>query len=163
MMAVLRGQMHGLPAVLLGLVLAGCGTVVSGASAKNTLETLDQAQALWSDKGVVNYQVTVQQTCFCPADLRQPMRVTVDDGKLVDVRGLEQPIQDESRLDASRLTIAGLFAFIEQSEQREVHKLNVDYDPRFGFPRRIDYDGHEMIADDEYQYELSDFQAGAGR
>ena len=163
MMAVLRGQTHCLSALLLGLVFAGCGTVVPDASAENAPETFDQAQALWSDKGIVNYQVTVQQTCFCPADLRQPMRVTVVDGKLVDIKGLEQPIQNKDQLDANRLTIIGLFEFIEQSEQREVHKLNVDYDPRLGFPRRIDYDGHEMIADDEYQYELSDFQAGSGR
>ncbi|WP_417513190.1 DUF6174 domain-containing protein [Marinobacter sp.] len=165
-MAALRGQTLCLTALFLGFVLAGCGTVVPDAAAENAgneIETRDQAQALWRGKGIVNYQVTVQQTCFCPADLSQPMRVTVVGGKLVDVKGLEQPIQDESQLDASRLTIAGLFEFIEQSEQRKVHKLNVDYDPHYGFPRRIDYDGHEMIADDEYQYELSDFQAGSSR
>lgn len=165
-MAALQGQAHRLPALLLGLMLAGCNTVVPDASAENAArapETLDQARTLWGDKGTASYQVTVQQTCFCPADLLQPIRVTVVDGEMVDVKGLEQLIQDKSQLDASRLTIAGLFEFIEQAVQREVHKLNVDYDARYGFPRRIDYDGHEMIADDEYQYELSDFQADAGR
>lgn len=153
-------------ALLLGLMLAGCSTVVPEASAGKAVEapeSLGQAKALWGNKNITSYQITVQQTCFCPADLRQPVRVTVLDGKMVGVKGLEQPIQDKSQLTASRLTIDGLFEFIEQSTQRKVYKLNVDYDALYGFPRRIDYDGHEMMADDEYQYELSDFRAGAAR
>ncbi len=166
MMAAFRMPTQRLQVLLFGLMLAGCGTVVPDASAEKAGEvpqTLGEAQALWSDKNIVSYQVTVQQTCFCTARLRQPMRVTVVDGKLVDVKGLEQPIQDKDQLTTSRLTIVGLFEFIEHSTQRDVHKLNVDYDARYGFPRYIDYDGHEMIADDEYQYELSDFRAGAAR
>ncbi|WP_298449030.1 DUF6174 domain-containing protein [uncultured Marinobacter sp.] len=150
---------------LMALLLSGCGTAASDAStgkSENTPETLAQAQALWSDKGIVDYQITVQQSCFCPADLRQPVRVTVADGKLVDVTGLEQSIQDPGQLDVERLTVPGLFRFIERAEQGEVHRLTVDYDPRYGFPVYIDYDGHQMIADDEYQYELSDFQRGVG-
>lgn len=155
-----------LPALLFGLMLAGCGTVASDASAEKAVaapKTLGEAQSLWSDKNIVNYQVTIQQTCFCPSSLRQPMRVTVVDGEMTEVKGLEQPIQNKGQLDASRLTIDGLFEFISQATQRDVYKLNVDYDTRYGFPKSIDYDGHEMMADDEYQYELSDFRAGADR
>lgn len=166
MMAAFRMPTQRLPALLFGLILAGCGTVVPDASAEKAVAApaaLARAQALWSDKNIANYQVTIQQTCFCPPNLRQPMRVTVVDGKMAEVKGLEQPIQNKGQLDASRLTIDGLFEFISQSTQRGVYKLNVDYDTRYGFPRRIDYDGHEMMADDEYQYELSDFRAGVDR
>lgn len=155
-----------LSALLLGLILAGCGTVVPDASAEKAVTgpgTLNEARSLWRDKNITNYQVTIQQTCFCPPYLRQPMRVTVVDGKMTEVKGLEQPIQKKDQLDARRLTIGGLFEFISQSAQRNVHKLDVDYDTDFGFPRSIDYDGHEMMADDEYQYELLDFRANIGR
>lgn len=89
-----------------------------------------------------------QQTCYQQA------------GKIVKVEGLEQPLQNRNLLDDQRLTVAGFFRFIEQSAAKNPHQLEVEYDPRYGFPRRILYDGHEMIADDEFQYELSDFRAG---
>lgn len=153
-----------LPLLFAGLALTGCGTTVSEAGAESTTGpapvTLEQAKALWADHALENYQVTIQQTCFCPSDLRQPMRVTVSGEDIVKVEGLEQPLKNRELLDSNRLTVSGFFRFIEQSETRDPHRLDVEYDPRFGFPRRIDYDGHEMIADDEYQYELSDFRAG---
>ncbi|MDX1552811.1 MAG: DUF6174 domain-containing protein [Marinobacter sp.] len=149
---------------LLVVLLVGCSATssdgASGISSGKAPETLRQAQALWNAKGVSTYQVTVTQTCFCPPDLRQPLRVSVAGREVVDVAGLEQPLKHRENLDASRLTVDGLFHFIEQSAQRVPHKLEVEYDTRFGFPRRIDYDGHEMIADDEFQYELTDFSAG---
>lgn len=151
--------------LLSALLLAGCGATASNATADNPSgkapENLQQAQALWNTEGSSTYQVTVTQTCFCPPDLRQPMRVSVSDGEVIEVEGLEQPLQQRDQLDTSRLTVTGLFGFIEQSAKRDPHKLEVEYDARFGFPRRIDYDGHEMIADDEFQYELTDFRAGS--
>lgn len=149
---------------LLVLLLAGCNATASDATADRSSdkapETLQQAKALWSAKGISSYQVTVTQTCFCPPDLRQPLRISVSDGQVVGVEGLEQPVKQRNQLDTTRLTIDGLFRFIEKSTDRDPHKLDVQYDPGFGFPRHIDYDGHEMLADDEFQYELTDFRAG---
>lgn len=153
--------------LFLALVLAGCGVTASDATADRSPatapESLQEARALWHAEGSPTYQVTVTQTCFCPPDLRQPLRVTVSDGEVVEVEGLEQPLRQQGQLDTSRLTVNGLFGFIEQSAKRDPHKLEVEYDSRFGFPRLIDYDGHEMIADDEFQYRLTDFSAGAKR
>lgn len=149
---------------LLMMMLAGCSATASDAVADNSSrkapENLSQAQALWEASNISTYQVTVTQTCFCPPDLRQPLKVSVADGEIVDLEGLEQSVNHSEKLDTSRLTVDGLFRFIEQSAEREPHKLEVEYDARFGFPRRIDYDGHEMIADDEFQYELTDFRTG---
>lgn len=148
---------------LLVLLLGGCSATASDATADRSSgkapETLQQAQALWNAKGTSTYQVTVTQTCYCPPDLRQPLRVSVSDAEVVEVKGTEQPVKQRGQLDSSRLTVAGLFRFIETSAERDPHKLEVEYDSSFGFPRRIDYDGHQMIADDEFQYELTDFRA----
>lgn len=155
---------RGLSLLLPMLLLAGCSATASDETADKSAgkapENLQQAKALWSSKGTSTYQVTVTQTCFCPPDLRQPLRVSVSEGEVIDVEGLQQPIKQPDQLDHSRLTVAGLFSFIEQSADRDPHKLEVDYDASSGFPRWIEYDGHEMIADDEFQYELTDFRAG---
>ncbi len=158
---------QGLSLLFSALVLAGCGVTASDATADKSSakapETVQEARALWNAEGPSTYQITVTQTCYCPPELRQPLRVTVSDGEVVEVEGLEQPLQQRGQLDSSRLTVTGLFGFIERSAKRDPHKLEVEYDTRFGFPRRIDYDGHEMIADDEFQYQLTDFSAGAER
>lgn len=150
--------------LLIGFALAGCGTSVSQAGAESAPvpvpETLEHAESVWDSHAIERYQVTVQQTCFCPEDLRQPIRVTVSADEVVKSEGLEQPLQNRNLLDNQRLTVAGLFLFIEQSAAKDPHRLEVVYDARYGFPRRIDYDGHEMIADDSFQYELSGFRAG---
>lgn len=160
-------RVQGLSLLLSALILTGCGATASDATADKSPtkapENLQEAKALWHAEGSSTYQVTVTQTCYCPPDLRQPLRVTVSDGEVVEVEGLEQPLRQQGQLDTSRLTVSGLFGFIEQSAKRDPHKLEVEYDSRFGFPRRIDYDGHEMIADDEFQYQLTDFSAGSKR
>lgn len=146
------------------LLLVGCSATASDEAADKSSgeapESLQQAQALWNAKGPSTYQVTVTQTCYCPPDLRQPLRVSVSGGEVVEVKGLEQPVKQRDLLDNSRLTVAGLFRFIETSSARDPHRLKVEYDASFGFPHHIDYDGHKMIADDEFQYELTDFRAG---
>lgn len=156
----MRSRLLSFPVLLL---LAGCSATAADATADRSPdkapESLQQAQALWEIKGVTNYQITVTQSCFCAPDLRQPLRVSVSDGEVIAVEGLQQPLTQRDQLDNSRLTVPGLFGFIEQSAERDPHRLEVEFDARFGFPRRIDYDGHKMIADDEFQYELTDFRA----
>lgn len=151
--------------IMLVLILAGCGTRLSEAAADNPAaavpQTLAQAQALWGANGASRYRVTVTRTCFCPPDVRQPIRVSVVEGEVIHLEGLEQPLHQPERLDTARLTVTGLFRFIEQAKKRNPHKLEVDYDASYGYPRRIDYDGHQMIADDEFRYELTDFRVSS--
>jgi hypothetical protein len=149
------------------LFLAGCGSnAVSGTDANETSArppaNLDEARQLWRESGVVDYEVTAQMTCYCPQDLVQPIRLAVEGGKVVSSEGLEQPLENLTREGAQRLTVEGLFRFVAEAERREAQTLEVTYDPRYGFPTFINYDGHEMIADDERQYRLSDFEPLSG-
>ena len=144
-------------AVVLSLLLTGCAgagkdTDVSPAS------TIEEARALWQSQGVKGYEVTIEQTCFCPPDLLQPMRVTVREGKVIDIEGLEQPLNHPDILDERRLTIEGLLDLIEQA-RGSADKLVVEYDAQYGFPASLEVDYSPFIADDEFSYRLTDFQA----
>ncbi|WP_152438975.1 MULTISPECIES: DUF6174 domain-containing protein [unclassified Marinobacter] len=144
-------------AVVLSLLLTGCAgagkdTDVGPAS------TIEEARALWQSQGVKGYEVTIEQTCFCPPDLLQPMRVTVREGKVIDIEGLEQPLNHPDILDERRLTIEGLLDLIEQA-RGSADKLVVEYDPHYGFPASLEVDYSPFIADDEFSYRLTDFQA----
>lgn len=144
-------------AVVLSLLLTGCAgagkdTDVGPAS------TIEEARALWQSHSVKGYEVTIEQTCFCPPDLLQPMRVTVREGKVIDIEGLEQPLNHPDILDERRLTIEGLLDLIEQA-RGSADKLVVEYDPHYGFPASLEVDYSPFIADDEFSYRLTDFQA----
>lgn len=144
-------------AVVLSLLLKGCAgagkdTDVGPAS------TIEEARALWQSQGVKGYEVTIEQTCFCPPDLLQPMRVTVREGKVIDIEGLEQPLNHPDILDERRLTIEGLLDLVEQA-RGSADKLLVEYDPHYGFPASLEVDYSPFIADDEFSYRLTDFQA----
>lgn len=146
------------------VLLAGCEVMASGDSQSQVApapKTLSEANELWQQKEIRDYQATVQRTCYCPADLVQPIRLTVVGGKVAEFEGLEQPVENMTRADAQGLSVEGLFGFIRQAQERDPHKLEVTYDARLGFPTRIIYDGHPMIADDERQYQLTDFKTDA--
>lgn len=148
------------------LLLAGCGaTDVSNAGEARTAppETLEEARQRWQESQIVNYVVTAQMSCYCPQELVQPIRLEVEEGAVVSSEGLKQPLENFAPEDAQRLTVEGLFQFIEEASSREAETLEVAYDVDYGFPRSINYDGHKMIADDERQYRLSDFKPGSDR
>ncbi|BEH15791.1 DUF6174 domain-containing protein [Marinobacter shengliensis] len=142
-------------AVILSVLLAGCAGAGKDVSPAGSIE---EAKALWQSRGVMGYEVTIEQTCFCPPDLLQPMRVTVREGKVIDIEGLEQPLNHPDILDERRLTIEGLLDLVEQA-RGSADKLVVEYDPHYGFPASLEVDYSPFIADDEFSYRLTDFQA----
>lgn len=141
--------------IALGLLLTACAGQSKDAE---PVTDYPEAMALWQSKAVAGYEVTIEQTCFCPPDLLQPMRVTVRQGKVIDIEGLEQPLNHPEVLDERRLTIEGLLGLIAESGET-VSKLVVQYDQHYGFPTRLEIDGSPFIADDEFSYRLTDFQA----
>lgn len=149
------------------VLLVGCGSAASSGGSKSPSVTppdnLEDARKLWQQRGVGTYAITAQMTCYCPPDLVQPIRLEVEAGTLVSWKGLDRPLENLTSNDAQRLTVEGLFEFIDKAQRREAHKLEVSYDRQYGFPKRIDYDGHPMIADDERQYRLTDFDPGVTR
>ena len=154
--------------LVITLLLAGCGSANSDAGGEGTMAipppgNLEDARKLWGEQGIEQYSVTAQMTCYCPEDLVQPIRLEVKGGTVVSSKGVNQPLENLTSKDAQRLTVEGLFQFIAEAESRDAHKLEVSYDRQYGFPTLINYDGHPMIADDERQYRLTKFDAGAVR
>lgn len=139
----------------LGLLLTACAGTGKDAE---PVSSLAEALSVWQSQAVAGYEVTIKQTCFCPPDLLQPMRVTVREGKVIDIEGLEQPLNHPEVLDERRLTVEGLFSLIADSSE-SASKLVVQYDQQYGFPVTLEIDGSPFIADDEFSYRLSDFQA----
>ncbi|WP_404364753.1 DUF6174 domain-containing protein [Marinobacter sp.] len=141
-------------ALMLSLSVGGC----SASNGDGAPLDLEEARAVWENRSIDDYGMTFQQICFCPPGLRQPLDVQVVDGQVKNVTGLEQPVEYPELLDAGRLTIEGLFRFIENTKLRDRGKLRVEYNQEYGFPALIEYEGDPRIADDQLQYRITDFQ-----
>ena len=110
-------------------------------------------------RGPDDYAYTLSVGCFCW--FRSPLRITVEDGAVVDVEIVEPP--DDASSDADpivaqwSLTLRELTALVRRAE-REAAQADVSYDAAYGFPTTAYIDWNRGIADDEVSYRVTDFE-----
>ena len=99
------------------------------------LSELQQRRSAWLARGIDDYNVQLQISCFCGGDIRRPVLVEVRDGAVAKVWDLEtaRAVTDLSLYP----TITKLFdkAIAERSGGGYV---SVAYDREFGIPARIE-------------------------
>lgn len=143
-----RGVVTGL-AFLVG---AGCGSITGNDEEDSALRRAEQR---WSRAGVQDYQVVVQNLCFC--GYTRPVRITVRFGAVVSrvdaETGEPVPTYGENVRD-----IAGLFDLIRDAIAQDAHELDVTYDATYGFPTLITIDYIRNAVDDELTVRTSEFQ-----
>lgn len=133
-------------------VLAGCDQLqqVTGRS------DVAKARAKWEDKGIVNYEFEVQQLCFCA--FRTPNLVVVKNGQVTQV--LDPATRQPREYDHTWFrTIPEWLDWIEEAQKDKPQKLEVSYDPNYGFPSDINYNQSDMIADEEFTATIRNFKA----
>ncbi len=114
----------------------------------------------WQAKRIGHYQVQIQRSCFCVPDATKPIVVEVLGGKVIKMRyadgGAITPANATYFADFN--TIEQLFTLIANGIRAGYTRVEVAYDPVYGFPRQITIDQDRMIADDEAYYTLSQFR-----
>jgi hypothetical protein len=134
------------------LVGAGCGLITGNDDEDSAL---DRAELRWSGSGVQDYQIVVQNLCFC--GYIRPVRITVRFGAVVSrvdaETGEPVPTYGENVRD-----IAGLFDLIRDAIAQDAHSLDVKYDATYGFPTLITIDYIRNAIDDELTVKTSEFQ-----
>lgn len=138
------------PALLLPL-LAGCNL---GNNDEFQRQNLSQARLFWAGKSVDSYSYIVELQCFCaPADQLRPVLVTVEDGVPTSLLYYHTNPALRTPAPASVFgpydTVEELFDIIDDAIDRDAERLQVGYDPQYGFPdfANIDYEngGSEQI------------------
>ena len=109
--------------------------------------------AKWKAKAIINYDYTLQISCFCIREYTLPKRIEVRDNQVVSVEG--KPF--ESLNDPSYRTIDEFFDYIQTQRALNPVVETIEYDKEYGFPSYIYFDISEMIADEEIGYTLTDF------
>lgn len=124
------------------------------------LVLLHEQLAKWRAHRPVPYDVVVERLCFCAPEWRGPVRVQV----AVPVPSGLETVLDQHYVDGGQRVdaavgsffpgVEGLFGVIVQAIARDVHQLNITYDPALGHPTSVFVDPVQMVADDEVEYRV---------
>ena len=117
---------------------------------------LAQSQSTWSAHGVRDYRYTVAARCACATDTAGPVRVSVLDGRFSESMALGATPVSAATPDARLQTIPDLFGLIA-SELPRAHRVEVDFDEAYGFPRRIEIDPSADELNDDMLILVTDF------
>ncbi|MGH7710169.1 MAG: DUF6174 domain-containing protein [Gemmatimonadaceae bacterium] len=134
------------------VLAAGCGLITG--SDDEVADDLRRAQNRWNRSGVQDYQIVVQNLCFC--GYTRPVRITVRFGNVVSKVDAETGEPAPSYANARE--VARLFDLVREVINQGADRIEVAYDATYGFPTRIDIDYIRNAVDDELQVRTSDFQ-----
>ena len=118
------------------------------------------AQARWAAQGPAAYRITMSRSCECLPEMSGPVVVAVSDGAIESRHYVATGAAVTSTYAALFPSIDGLFEIIEDARRVNVGRLDVTYDPTYGYPTRITIDGDGVVGnDDEVTYLVRDLEA----
>ena len=138
-------------ALLAPLSAAGCSDA-AGPSFEHEL-----AAVRWQEAGLEDYSFVYDQLCYCP--YTGPYRVTVEGGEVTAIA----PLPGSSSIGGLELdyfpTIDELLDRLSVVAEQDPVKFEVTYDEELGYPTSADVDISEQIVDEEFSFEVREFEA----
>ncbi|MBN9399871.1 MAG: hypothetical protein J0I17_06815 ['Candidatus Kapabacteria' thiocyanatum] len=134
-----------LPLILIALHAVGCKEQPTGTAPT----TLTEAKERWASSGITDYELDRRVVCYC-IGAEDTVRCRIERDSAVSIINLTtgEAVEIKRRTPA---TVQDLFDIVEKA-QDEAHMLNVTYDATYGYPREINIDWSNTIADDEIFY-----------
>jgi hypothetical protein len=137
------------------VLVAGCALLPTATpSARELLaQELRAAETRWAAKDLSSYRFTLTYSCFCP--WTDPMTVAVVDDQVVSVT-----MNGEGVSNAGGLPLLVESAFEQVRSSLDAHEIEAAFDPEFGFPSRVVADPVENAVDEEFSFQITDFEPG---
>ena len=139
------------------LILAACE--ISGLVDPNDLRELASARAQWKARPFADYRYEVRVLCFCPPQLTEWTRVTVQGGVVTSAEAVDP--DPNSPIDDLRywVPIDSLFVDLrrtmtDRALRTYLDAIVVDYDPVLGYPTSIEYRAKSNVIDGGSQFLL---------
>jgi Family of unknown function (DUF6174) len=131
---------------LLALLLSSCSITEPGRGG-DVIELARNRQK-WASAGLHDYEFDYQLSCFCAPDVTEQVHVVVRSDQLSSVS------RNRDGLPALRQyggwpTVPALFDDVQRLIDQKSDRLEVTYDPTYGYPRSIVVDVYLQAADDE--------------
>ena len=154
--SVFRGEVMPIGAIRITLVVALIATAACQSGTGPDLRSA-MAQARWARHGPSSYRITVSRSCECLPEMTGPVIVTVGGGAIESRHYVSTGAVVPSTYAALFPSVNGLFEIIEAARREDPARLDVAYDPTYGYPTRISIDYDVVMADDEIVYRAQDF------
>jgi len=111
---------------------------------------LSRNRQRWVSAGMHDYEYDFRRSCFCPPEATEEVHIVVRNDAIVSVVRTR-----DGRTATTQFTVwprvDELFANVEQLlTTRRAERLDVQYDPMYGYPRTIIADVVLLAVDDEY-------------
>ena len=136
-------------------VLAFWATVVQ-AQISSIEDQLAFAEAKWSTNKPKTYEFTLKIICFCapapPGSEPIVFRINNGTGSRVGSFRTRSP-QDLEKYS----TVEKQFAFIRAALREQPYRVEIEYDPVLGYPRRVYIDPTQITVDDEHGFAIEAF------
>ena len=133
---------------LLAAALTGCS--ITGTSPRTDDEQeLTRNRQRWASAGLHDYEFDFRRDCFCTQGATQPVHIVVRRDAIVSV---VRTSDGQSAITSYTAwpRVDELFLEVQTRLEQHVARLDVSYDPTYGYPRSIVADVALMTADDEY-------------
>jgi hypothetical protein len=133
---------------MLAVGLTSCNITGTSARTEQELELARNRQR-WASAGVHDYEFDFQRSCFCLPQATEPVRIVVRRDAIVSVVRTSDG-QPASTSYTVWPRVDELFLDVQQRLEQKIERLEVSYDPTYGYPRSIVADIALRAADDEY-------------
>jgi len=105
------------------------------------------ARARWLSYNYTTYQIEQERICFFCQSPQGLVQLFIVDNKVTSgVSAVESRALTSSELESFR-TVDQTFDWIEQTRKTKPDHFEIDYDPQYGYPARIEYKQSENALD----------------
>jgi|SRR5829696_5158086 len=127
---------------------ASCTTSTAVGRSAQELELARNRQR-WVSARIHDYEFDFRRSCFCLPDATEQVHIVVRNDVITSVVRTRDG-QPASTQFTVWPRVDELFADVQQLLEQPAERLDVQYDPTFGYPRTIVADIILMAVDDEY-------------
>ncbi|MFL5618549.1 MAG: DUF6174 domain-containing protein [Gemmatimonadaceae bacterium] len=132
------------------LLTAVTSCSITGTSSRSDDELeLARNRQRWASAGIHDYEFDFQRMCFCLQEATERVRITVRQDAIVSVvRTRDGQLAGTSSTLWPR--VDELFTDVQKQLEQRAGRIEVSYDPTYGYPRSIVVDAQLMAVDGGY-------------
>ncbi len=132
-----------------------CAVIGCGSETKAP-DDLVTARAQFSETLHGSYRFTWRRSCECSQESTSPIRITVQNGQIIQAVNVETEQAVSADTLSSLETIEGVFDMVEDAYNEDAASIHVSYDPTQHFPTTVSIDYDLNIADEEFSLQITD-------
>ena len=135
------------------------GCSITEPSGRTTeLDELSRNRQLWATAQLHDYEFDYRRSCYCTSDTTEPVHITVRGDVISSVARTRDGVPVNDRF-VTWPRVDELFADVQRQLEQGAARIEVVYDPTYGYPRSIVVDVLLMAIDDEMEQRASNLRA----